>query len=44
MFEYDALRLVAEHAPLGILAIAAVIEGEREIMPHIIDLDRLYYD
>ena len=43
MLESDALRLVAEHAPLGILAIAAVIE-ERGIVPHIIDLNRLYYD
>ncbi len=39
----DALRLIAEHAPLGVLSLAAVLEG-LGIAPHIIDLNHLYYD
>jgi len=41
--ESEALRLVAEHAPMGILSLAAVLE-ERGCTPHVIDLNRLYYD
>ncbi|HEY0319574.1 MAG TPA: radical SAM protein [Pyrinomonadaceae bacterium] len=38
----EARRLIAEHAPLGILSLAAVLE-ERGVTASIIDLNRLYY-
>ncbi|HEV2861007.1 MAG TPA: radical SAM protein [Pyrinomonadaceae bacterium] len=41
--ESDALRLIAEHAPLGVLSLAAVLEA-RGITPQVIDLNQLYYD
>lgn len=41
--ESEALRLIVEHAPLGILSLAAVLE-ERGVTPQVIDLNRLYYD
>ena len=40
--ESEALRLIAQHAPLGILSLAAVLE-QQGIQPEIIDLNRLYY-
>jgi radical SAM superfamily enzyme YgiQ (UPF0313 family) len=41
--ESEAVRLIAEHAPIGILSLAAVLE-ERCTSPSIVDLNRLYYD
>jgi radical SAM superfamily enzyme YgiQ (UPF0313 family) len=41
--ELDALRVIAEHAPLGILSLAAVLERQG-LQPEIIDLNRLYYE
>lgn len=41
--ESEALRLVAEHAPMGILSLAGVTEANG-CTPHVIDLNRLYYD
>ncbi len=41
--ESEALRLIAQHAPAGILSLAAVLE-ERSVIPHLIDLNRLYYE
>ncbi len=41
--ESDAVRVTAQHAPLGILSLAAVLE-ENGLVPTIIDLNRLYYD
>ncbi len=41
--ESEALRLIGDHAPLGILSLAAVLEGQG-ITPHIADLNRLYYE
>jgi radical SAM superfamily enzyme YgiQ (UPF0313 family) len=41
--ESEALRLISEHAPLGILSLAGVLAG-RGAPPHILDLNRLYYD
>lgn len=41
--ESEALRLVAEHAPMGILSLAGVTET-KDCKPHVIDLNRLYYD
>ena len=43
MGEADALRTIAEHAPLGVLSLAAVLE-ERGLRPEVVDLNRLYYD
>lgn len=41
--ESDAIRIVAEHAPLGILSLAAVLEdGGRP--PALLDLNQLYYE
>jgi radical SAM superfamily enzyme YgiQ (UPF0313 family) len=36
-------RLVAEHAPIGILSLAAVVEA-RGITPRILDLNRLHFE
>src|SRR5262249_45802898 len=41
--ESEAIRKIAEHAPLGILSLAAVLEQEG-FVPQIVDLNRLYYD
>ena len=41
--ESEALRLISEHAPLGILSLAAVLSLQGAA-PHILDLNRLYYD
>ena len=43
MSEADALRAIAEHAPLGVLSLASVLE-ERGLRPEVVDLNRLYYD
>ena len=43
MSEAEARRVVAEHAPLGVLSLAAVLE-ERGLRPEVLDLNRLYYD
>jgi radical SAM superfamily enzyme YgiQ (UPF0313 family) len=43
MGEVDALRTIAEHAPLGVLSLAAVLEGQG-LSPEVVDLNRLYYD
>ena len=40
--EDEAIRLIEEHAPVGILSLAAVLE-EKGTSPHIVDLNRLYY-
>jgi radical SAM superfamily enzyme YgiQ (UPF0313 family) len=41
--ETDAIRLIAEHAPLGILSLAAVLD-QLGTPPTVIDLNRLYYE
>jgi radical SAM superfamily enzyme YgiQ (UPF0313 family) len=41
--ESEAIRRIAEHPPLGILSLAAVLEREG-FLPQIVDLNRLYYD
>ena len=41
--ESDAIRMVAEHAPLGILSLAAVLE-EGGCTPALVDLNQLYYE
>ena len=41
--ESEAARLIFEHAPMGILSLAAVLEQEG-IETEIIDLNRFYYD
>ena len=41
--ETDAVRLITEHAPLGILSLAAVLENMGHT-PHIVDLNWHYYD
>lgn len=43
MPEADALRTIAQHTPLGILSLAAVLE-DRGLKPEVVDLNRLYYD
>jgi radical SAM superfamily enzyme YgiQ (UPF0313 family) len=43
MGEEESLRAIAEHAPLGVLSLAAVLE-ERGLRPEVVDLNRLYYD
>src|SRR5260221_3222049 len=43
MGEAEALRVIAEHAPLGVLSLAAVLEA-RGLRPEVVDLNRLYYD
>jgi len=40
--EDEAIRLIEEHAPVGILSLAAVLE-EKGTAPHVVDLNRLYY-
>lgn len=41
--ESEAVRLIAEEAPIGILTLAAVLE-RRGIAPRIVNLNRLYYE
>ncbi len=41
--EADALRMMAEHAPLGVLSLAGVLEREG-LRPEVVDLNRLYFD
>src|SRR5215471_230742 len=41
--EAEARRAIAEHAPLGVLSLAAVLE-QQGLRPEIVDLNRLYYD
>jgi len=41
--ESDPIRLIAEHAPIGILSLAAVLE-EKGIIPSVINLNELYYE
>jgi radical SAM superfamily enzyme YgiQ (UPF0313 family) len=41
--ETDAILRLAEHAPVGILTLAAVLEEQGQA-PDIVDLNRLYYD
>jgi radical SAM superfamily enzyme YgiQ (UPF0313 family) len=41
--EADARRAIAEHVPLGVLSLAAVLEHQG-LRPEIVDLNRLYYD
>lgn len=43
MSEADARRAIAEHAPLGVLSLAAVLE-QQGMKPEVVDLNRLYYD
>src|SRR5262249_41490060 len=43
MSEADALRAIAEHAPLGVLSLAAVLE-QQGLHPDVVDQNRLYYD
>jgi radical SAM superfamily enzyme YgiQ (UPF0313 family) len=40
--ESEAIRLIAEHAPIGVLSLAAVLE-RHGVSPQVIDLNRLYY-
>src|SRR2546423_13459653 len=40
--ESEAIRLIAEHAPIGVLSLAAVLE-QHGASPQIVDLNRLYY-
>jgi radical SAM superfamily enzyme YgiQ (UPF0313 family) len=41
--EAEARRAIAEHVPLGVLSLAAVLEHQG-LRPEIVDLNRLYYD
>jgi radical SAM superfamily enzyme YgiQ (UPF0313 family) len=43
VLESEALRLISEHAPLGILSLAGVL-AEKGISPYILDLNRLFYE
>src|SRR5215472_16804604 len=43
MSEADARRDIAEHAPLGVVSLAAVLE-KQGFRPEVVDLNRLYYD
>jgi radical SAM superfamily enzyme YgiQ (UPF0313 family) len=40
--ESEAIRLIAEHAPIGVLSLAAVLE-RHGVSSQIVDLNRLYY-
>lgn len=39
---HKAIRLIAEHAPVGVLSLAAVLD-KRNIETFVVDLNRLYY-
>jgi len=41
--EREAVRLIAEYAPLGILSLAAVLDAQG-VEPHVIDLNWLHYE
>jgi radical SAM superfamily enzyme YgiQ (UPF0313 family) len=41
--ELDSIRTIAEHSPLGILSLAAVLE-QQGVEQELVDLNRLYYD
>ena len=41
--ETEAIRLIASHAPMGVLSLAAVLE-QHALEPQIVDLNRLYYE
>jgi radical SAM superfamily enzyme YgiQ (UPF0313 family) len=41
--ESEAIRLIASHAPMGILSLAAVVE-QQGFQPQIFDLNTLYYE
>src|SRR6266850_4090681 len=41
--ESDALRLIADHAPMGILSLAAFLE-KNGVTPSLLDLNGLYYE
>lgn len=43
MAEEEVLRLIAEHAPLGVLSLAAVLEAQG-VGVRLVDLNHLYYD
>src|SRR5947209_5669766 len=43
MSETHAMQAIAEHAPLGVLSLAAVLE-QQGMKPEVVDLNRLYYD
>ena len=43
ILESDAIRMIAEHAPLGILSLAAVLD-QNGSPPEIADANRLYYE
>ena len=42
MAETEAIRLIAEHAPLGILSLAAVLDANK-VECELVDLNRVYY-
>jgi radical SAM superfamily enzyme YgiQ (UPF0313 family) len=41
--ESEALRLIAQHAPMGVLSLAAVLD-QQGVETDIVDLNRLYYE
>lgn len=41
--ESEAVRIIAEHAPIGILTLAAVLE-QQGLSPRIVDLNSTYYE
>ncbi|MDQ3688061.1 MAG: B12-binding domain-containing radical SAM protein [Acidobacteriota bacterium] len=43
VIESEALRLISEHAPLGILSLAGVLVRQG-VVPDVLDLNRLYYE
>src|ERR1051326_4888239 len=40
--ELDAARIMGELAPVGVLSLAAVLEG-KGLQPEVVDLNRVYY-
>src|SRR4051812_34899206 len=41
--ESEAIRLIAEHAPIGVLTLASILD-ERGEEPDVVDLNRWYYE
>ncbi|RPF39761.1 radical SAM superfamily enzyme YgiQ (UPF0313 family) [Streptomyces sp. Ag109_G2-6] len=41
--ESEAIRLIAEHAPIGVLTLASILDGRGE-EPDVVDLNRWYYE
>ena len=41
--ESEAVRLIASHAPMGVLSLAAVLE-QQGLEPQVVDLNSLYYE